>query len=68
MINGLDIGLGHCYFDIIQNKELVEFHIDYWNWHSGADPSMKSTQKNINPTSSIRVSSKARPIMIVGQI
>jgi hypothetical protein len=26
MINGLDIGLGHCYVDIIQNQERVEFH------------------------------------------
>jgi hypothetical protein len=67
MINGLDIGLGHCYFDIIQNVELVEFHINYWNRHCGADAGMRSTQENINPTTSIRVSSKARPIMIVGQ-
>ena len=67
MIHGLDIGLGHCYFDIINNEELVEFHIDYWNRHCGADVGMSSTQENITPTTSIRVSSKARPIMIVGQ-
>jgi hypothetical protein len=28
MKNGLDIELGHSYYDIIQNVELVEFHID----------------------------------------
>ncbi|KAI2495738.1 hypothetical protein MHU86_18762 [Fragilaria crotonensis] len=71
MIEGLDIGFGHRYFDIIRDEELVEFHIDYWSRHcGGADAtSMNSStqQESINPTTSIRVSSIARPIMIVGQ-
>jgi hypothetical protein len=29
----LDIGLGHVYFDIVRNKRMIEFHIDYWNCH-----------------------------------
>ena len=59
----LDVGLGHCYFDIINNEQRIEFHIDYWN------RAVASTARpvEIKATTSIRVSSKARPIMIVGQ-
>jgi hypothetical protein len=68
-IKGLDIGLGHSYFNIIRNEEVVEFHIDYWNRHYTTPPSPpgQETQPTIQPTTSIRVSSMARPIMIVGQ-
>ncbi len=53
------VELGHSYFDItISNEQRVEFHIDYWN-HIGPG--------KIEATSSIRVLSMARPIMIVGQ-
>jgi hypothetical protein len=51
--------MGHKYFDIISNEECIEFHIDYWNRFRG--------QERIEPTTSIRVSPMARPIMIVGQ-
>ena len=59
----LDVGLGHCYFDIINNEQRIEFHIDYWN------RAVASTARpvEIKATTSIQVSSKARPIMIVGQ-
>jgi hypothetical protein len=59
----LDVGFGHCYFDIINNEQRIKFHIDYWNraFASTARP------VEIKAATSIRVSSKARPIMIVGQ-
>jgi hypothetical protein len=61
-IKGLDIGFGHRYFDIIRNEEVVEFHIDYWNRTQNQE-----TTTTIQPTTSIRVSSLARPKMIIGQ-
>jgi hypothetical protein len=63
-IKGLDIGFGHSYFDIIRDEEVVEFHIDYWNWRKKQETTATTS---IQPTTSIRVSSMARPIMIVGQ-
>ena len=60
----LDVGFGHCYFDIINNEQRIEFHIDYWN---RAVASTARRPVEIKATTSIRVSSKARPIMIVGQ-
>jgi hypothetical protein len=54
----VDVELGHSYFDIISNEQQIEFHIDYWN---------RTGQERIEATTSIRVSSMARPIMIVGQ-
>jgi hypothetical protein len=63
-IKGLDIGFGHSYFDIIRDKEVVKFHIDYWNRRQKQET---TTTTSIQPTTSIRVSSMARPIMIVGQ-
>ena len=47
-IKGLDIGLGHSYFDIIRNEEVVEFHIDYWNRRQNQE-----TTTTIQPTTSI---------------
>ena len=58
----MDVGLGHTYFDIIRDEEVVEFHIDYWNRQQNQE-----TTTTIQPTTSIRVSSMPRPIMIVGQ-
>ncbi|KAI2492861.1 hypothetical protein MHU86_21674 [Fragilaria crotonensis] len=68
-ITDLDITLGHSYFDIINNKEMLEFHIDYWNrcmerTNTTPAPTPLST---INPSTSIRVSSRAKPLIIVGQ-
>ena len=65
-IKDLDVGFGYSYFDIVANKEMVELHVDYWN-------RVAQTQTQQQPilqkqaTTSIRVSSKAKPIMIVGQ-
>ena len=59
---GFDVGLGHIYFDNIRNEEVVEFHIDYWNRQQNQE-----TTTTIQPTTSIRVSSMARPMMIIGQ-
>ncbi|KAI2513104.1 hypothetical protein MHU86_1396 [Fragilaria crotonensis] len=61
-MKGLDIELGHHYFDIINNKEMLEFHIDYWERSKAPLPPIP-----ITPTTSIRVSSRAKPIIIVGQ-
>ena len=47
-IKGLDVGLGHSYFDIIQDEEVVEFHIDYWNRQQNQE-----TTTTIQPTTSI---------------
>ena len=58
-MNDVEVGLGHKYFDIISNEEHLEFHVDYWNRKGGPG--------KIEPTTSMQVSSKARPIMIVGQ-
>ncbi|KAI2509788.1 hypothetical protein MHU86_4641 [Fragilaria crotonensis] len=57
----VDVEMGHSYFDIIQDEEHIEFHVDYWN-RFGAEGT-----ERINPSRSIRVSSNARPIMIIGQ-
>ncbi len=56
----VDGELGHRYFDIVQDEEHIEFHVDYWNPFGGG-------KERINPSRSIRVSSKKQPIMIVGQ-
>ena len=61
-IKDLDIELGHHYFDIINNKEMIEFHIDYWE-RNKAPPSPTP----VTPSTSIRVSSQATPLIIVGQ-
>ena len=58
----LDIEIGHHYFDIINNKEMIEFHIDYWE-RNKAPPSPTP----VTPSTSIRVSSQATPLIIVGQ-
>ena len=60
MVN-VDIELGHRYFDIVKDAEHIEYDVvNYWNrFGSGRDV--------INPTTSVRISSNARPIMIIGQ-
>ncbi len=58
----LDIELGHSYFDIINNKEMLEFHIDYWDRSKALSPPLPITS-----STSIRVSSRATPLIIVGQ-
>ena len=61
-IRDLDIELGHHYIDITNNKEMLEFHIDFWEQNK-APPSPTP----VTPTTSIRVSSRATPLIIVGQ-
>jgi hypothetical protein len=64
----LDVGFGHRYFDIIGNEERIEFHVDYWKHHiRGAAASAGTTLNSMKATTSIQVSSKAGPTMIVGQ-
>ena len=57
-IKSIDIEMGHRYFDIIQDEEHIEFHIDYWS---------RFGEAGITATKSLRVASRARPLMIVGQ-
>ena len=64
-IQGLDVKFGYSYFDIVRNEEVIEFHVDYWNRHGKQGAA--GQEPGIQPTTSIRVSAMARPIMIVGQ-
>jgi hypothetical protein len=61
-IKGLDVQLGYHYKDIILGTSNIEFHVDYWNQFSetAAGPTREATM-------SIRVSSQAKSIMIIGQ-
>jgi hypothetical protein len=61
-LKGIDIELGHHYFDIINNKEMLEFHIDYWERNKAPPSPTPVTQ-----TTSIRVSSRTMPLIIGGQ-
>ena len=60
----LDLTFGYTYHDIIGNEDRLEYHIDYWNKHLMIDG---QEQKVIPPTTSIRISSQTRPLMIIGQ-
>ena len=66
-IKALDIGLGHSYFDIVGNEQCIKFHIDYWNRIRGGAAALTRRLEDVKAKTSIRVSSKARPIVIVGQ-
>ena len=62
-IKDLNLSFGYQYEDIIAGKSYIEFHhVDYWNQFSD-----KETADPRPATTSIRVSSRAKPIMIVGQ-
>ncbi len=77
-IKNLDLRFGYTYFDIIANEQMVKFHIDYWN---GVAIKVLSTARreglhtDLQPhevhqkqaTTSVCVSLKAKPRMIVGQ-
>ena len=64
-IDDLDLRLGHSYFDILTDTDMLEFHVDYWNQCCNKNES--STDVTLHPTTSIRVSSGAAPLMIIGQ-
>ena len=75
-IKNLNVTFGYSYFDIRSNEERIEIHIDYWNrmmqqakqgeeWHQ--DPTGIYNRQEKKPTTSIRVSVRCQPIMIVGQ-
>ena len=65
-LKAVDIGFGYSYFDIIADKEMIEFHIDYWN-RQIIQQGVPQIHQEKGATTSIRVSSKAKPIMIIGQ-
>jgi hypothetical protein len=67
-IKDLDVSFGYHYRDVRTAATWIEFHVDYWNRFSpeatgitGRAPGTKES------TLSIRVSSHAKPIMIIGQ-
>ena len=72
-INNLNLDFGYSYFHIITNEERIEFHVDYLNRMIREHQQHKEQTRSIDtiaakaPTTSIRVSARARPIMIVGQ-
>ena len=74
-IKNLNVAFGYSYFDIISNEEWIEFHVDYWKSRIMEEKRTKQQPPAINDiqieekkaTTSIRVSSATRPIMIVGQ-
>ena len=50
----LDIELGHHYFDIINNKEMLEFHIDYWERSKAPLPLIPANHANNQHTSVVQ--------------
>jgi hypothetical protein len=59
-MKALDIGLGHLYFDVLRNEQMIEFHIDYRNRHKQQE--QKHQQRNLTT-----IEARARPISIAGQ-
>jgi hypothetical protein len=66
-IEVLDIGFRRSYSDVIGNEELIEFQVDYGNHIRGAAALTGTRLDTVRATTSIRVSLKGRPTMIVGQ-
>jgi hypothetical protein len=76
-IRDIDIGFGYTYFDIIADKHMIEFNIDYWNrqitqvpfsWAGdNTEDMLLESQPQIywekKVTTSIRVLSKAKPLV-----
>ena len=70
--NGINVEFGFRYHNIVTDTEMVEFHIDYWRRVTTPDKKdrrehEKQRRVEKEPTTSIRVSLKTRPLMIVGQ-
>jgi hypothetical protein len=72
-IKDIDIGYGYSYFDIIAEKDMIEFHTDYWKrmtqpqTDSGGPPLLPLHIQQKEATTSTRVSPKIKPLMIIGQ-
>jgi hypothetical protein len=75
-IKDLDLRFGYTYFNIFADKQMVEFHIDYWSRVTRNTTSSISTEgpqtepqqlHQKQATTSVSVSLKTKPIMIVGQ-
>jgi hypothetical protein len=71
-INGVDIDFGYSYHDNVSSGERIEFHFDYWNRITRDQQQQEQSEEHAHfkekmPSISIRVSSQARPLMIVGQ-
>jgi hypothetical protein len=65
-------GFGYHFQDIVAGADCVEFHVDYWNCLTAEEqetaaggPTSAVPMKE--PSMSIRVSSKAKPVMIIRQ-
>ena len=72
-IKNLNVEFGYSYIDIRTNEEWIEFHVDYWSriMEEGTKQQPVTIDviqhKGKTATTSIRVSTATRPIMIVGQ-
>jgi hypothetical protein len=69
---GINVEFGFRYHNIVTDTEMLEFHIDYWRRATISDKKdrqdhEKEQRVEKEPTTSIRVSLKTRPLMIVGQ-
>ena len=66
-IKTLDTEIGHPYYDIVSDEDRVEFHVDYWKHCLSKLKTLEETPRDIEATTSIRVSTSVRPHMIIGQ-
>ncbi len=51
------------YHDIISNKDMIEFHVDYWSQHrqeAAANDKANNIDQQVTPTTSIRISSRTQ--------
>ena len=66
----LNMTFGYGYHDIISNQDMIEFHVDYWSQRqheAAANDNANNIDRQVTPTTSIRISSRTRPLMIIGQ-
>jgi len=71
-IKGVDIDFGYLYHDIVSDEKRIQFHVDCWNRITRDQQQQEQSEEHAHfkekmPSISIRVSSQARPLMIVGQ-
>jgi hypothetical protein len=69
IIKDLDVSFGYHYIDIRTGAPWIEFHVDYWTRctaQQDQEPEPEVREKK-EASLSVRVSSGAKPIMIIGQ-
>ncbi|KAI2511392.1 hypothetical protein MHU86_3003 [Fragilaria crotonensis] len=63
LIKDLDVTFGYHYTDIRTGTPWIEFHVDYWTRVTGQQEAREKKEASL----SVRISSGAKPIMIIGQ-